>query len=318
MVQVGAELAHSVKAKTTAVKALTKSDNSPVTIADMGIQAVAGALLERYFPSSRLMAEENSSVLQASHGEAHLKEIMEHVGSFMKGATPEKVCHWIDYGANVSGNSFWILDPIDGTKGFLRGGQYATALAFIDHGKVKLSALGCPELELPGYGELGKGVMLLAMLGKGCWAASLKNRERWERLRVSTCRDIAQARVLDSFELQHKNSATNLSIKKTLGILSDPIPMDSQAKHAVLAAGGAEIFFRALPGRDLLRREKIWDVAPGAFAIEEAGGRVTDLSGAVMDYSMGNVLERNPGFVATNGFFHDAVLESIRKIHPSF
>ena len=41
---------------------------------------------------------------------------------------------------------YWTLDPIDGTKGFLRGDQYAVALGLIDDGEVILGVLGCPNL----------------------------------------------------------------------------------------------------------------------------------------------------------------------------
>lgn len=306
------ELAFRVKTE-TGVKPMTKPDHSPVTLADMGIQAVAGALLEQYFPEATLVAEENSEELRKPEHDGSISQITAYLGSFFPRATPEKVCGWIDRGTSQPGRVFWTLDPIDGTKGFIRGGQYATALALIRNGQVEFSALGCPELELAGHPEFGKGVMLIAMKGKGCWAAAFGDEARWVRLRVSPCQDITQARILDSFDPEHKNDEKNAVIKEVLGILPAPSAMDSQAKHAVLAAGGAEIFFRTLPRRDPLYREKIWDVAPGAFAIEEAGGRVTDLLGDPIDYGAGRVLERNPGFVATNGKFHAEVLKAIRE-----
>lgn len=312
LLMLAGELAFRVKTE-SAVRSMTKSDNSPVTLADMGIQAVAGALLEEYFPDAVLVAEENSAELRKPENDEALSQITAYLGSFFPRATQEKVCKWIDRGTGQPGDLFWTLDPIDGTKGFIRGGQYATALALIRNGKVEFSALGCPELELSGYPEFGKGVMLLAIKGKGCWAASFAGETHWVKLQVSSCGDITQARILDSFDPGHKNNEKNAFIRNTLGILPEPSAMDSQAKHAVLAAGGAEIFFRTLPKRDPDYREKIWDVAPGAFAIEEAGGCVTDLLGDPIDYSAGKVLARNPGFVATNGKFHAEVLKTVRE-----
>lgn len=297
---------------------MTKQDHSPVTVADMGIQAIAGVLLEQYFPKACLVAEENSSLLQGPEGKVDLDRVTRHVKHFFPGASSETICAWIDRGAGISQGTFWTLDPIDGTKGFLRGGQYVTALAFIDQGQVQFSALGCPQLELPGHAELGRGVLFLAERGKGCWLASLEGDGLWSRARVSPCRDITQARILDSFDPRHKNSEKNVFIRKKLGTRPEPVAVDSQAKHAILASGGAEIFFRTLPARDPCFREKIWDVAPGAFAIEEAGGRVTDLSGNPIDYSAGIVLERNPGFLATNGPFHDAILAAIKEAEAAF
>lgn len=66
------------------------------------------------------------------------------------------------------GIGIWALDPIDGTKGFLRGGQYAVCLALMVDGKVQVGALGCPNLPVdPANPEGEKGVMISAERGKG-------------------------------------------------------------------------------------------------------------------------------------------------------
>lgn len=312
-VQRGAEIARRVRLETT-VKSFTKSDHSPVTLADMSIQAVAGALMDQHFPGSALVAEESSGPLQSPTGQEDLTQVTSYVRSFFPAADAKKVCDWIDRGQGVAGDSFWTLDPIDGTKGFLRGGQYAIALALIQDGQVTLAALGCPNLEVPSALGTHTGLLVLAERGKGCWGVSLDDLTRWIPLRVSDCKDITKARILDSVDPGHKNTEKNGMIRRMLGILPDPIPLDSQVKHVVLASGGAEIFFRTLPKKDRTRREKIWDVAAGALAIEEAGGRVTDLEGKPIDYSTGDTLERNPGFLATNGAFHDAVLKVLQKV----
>lgn len=62
----------------------------------------------------------------------------------------------------------WALDPIDGTKGFLRGDQYAVCLALIVDGTVKVGALGCPNLPVdPSQPEGEKGILLSAVCGQG-------------------------------------------------------------------------------------------------------------------------------------------------------
>ena len=62
----------------------------------------------------------------------------------------EQVCRWIDHGGGSQySERFWTLDPIDGTKGFLRGEQYAVALALIVDGRVAVAALACPNLTCP-------------------------------------------------------------------------------------------------------------------------------------------------------------------------
>jgi 3'(2'), 5'-bisphosphate nucleotidase len=316
LIQFGSELAYRVRTEAS-VKAIIKPDHSPVTIADMGIQAIAGALLEHYLPDAVLVAEEDADYLQTSEGAEDLEKITGLVHSFFPHARPDRVCHWIEKGRGKPADSFWTLDPIDGTKGFLRGGQYVTALAWVQEGQVELAAIGCPELELQGYKALGKGVGIFAARGLGSWAFSLDEIEdlrRWVRLEVSKCQEISKARILDSFEPGHKNAEKDRHIREVLGIKLEPIVLDSMAKQVVLASGDAEIFFRTVPRKDPGYREKIWDVAAGALTITEAGGRVTDLDGQELDFGAGLTLARNPGLVATNGFLHEAVLKAFREV----
>ena len=315
LIQFGFELACRVRAESP-IKTIFKEDRSPVTLADMGIQAIAGALLERYFPEAVLVAEEDADYLKTPEGAQDLEKVTGYVHSFFPHARPDRVCQWIEKGRGKPSGSFWTLDPIDGTKGFLRGGQYATALAFVKDEQVELAAIGCPGLEFQGHKALGKGVGIFAVRGQGCRAFSLNDIEdlkRWVRLEVSKCQEISKARVLDSFDPEHKNAEKDRRIREALGIKPEPIVLDSMAKQVVLASGGAEIFFRTLPRKEPGHREKIWDVAAGALAIEEAGGRVTDLEGTELDFSAGITLARNPGLVATNGLLHEAVLGALRQ-----
>ena len=88
----------------------------------------------------------------------------------------------------------------------------------------------------------------------------------------------------------------------------------SQAKYAALAAGCAEIQLRLLSPTRLDYKEKIWDHAAGALVLEEAGGRVTDLYGAPLDFTRGRMLTANTGLLATNGAVHDAALAAVRQV----
>ncbi|MBU0512317.1 MAG: 3'(2'),5'-bisphosphate nucleotidase, partial [Chloroflexi bacterium] len=127
--------------------ALTKDDRSPVTVADFAAQALVGSLLETHFPDDPLIGEEDSAALRTPGARPTLEHITHFVGQFAPGATPESVCQWIDRGSAESAPRFWTLDPIDGTKGFLRGDQYAVALALVVDGDVQVGVLGCPNLD---------------------------------------------------------------------------------------------------------------------------------------------------------------------------
>lgn len=81
---------------------------------------------------------------------------------------PASSCFLKGKETNKNGTGIWALDPIDGTKGFLRGDQYAVCLALIVDGVVEVGALGCPNLPIdPNNPESEKGIMLSAVRGQG-------------------------------------------------------------------------------------------------------------------------------------------------------
>jgi 3'-phosphoadenosine 5'-phosphosulfate (PAPS) 3'-phosphatase len=118
--------------------------------------------------------------------------------------------------------------------------------------------------------------------------------------------------VLRSFEAEHIDLDTFNGIIRMLRVEALPTLMDSQAKHAVIAAGRADLLIR-VPATKLFR-DKIWDQAAGSLIIEEAGGRVTDLHGAGLDFGTGRLLTRNAGVIASNGLLHEAVLDAARRV----
>jgi 3'(2'), 5'-bisphosphate nucleotidase len=296
--------------------AIPKEDKSPVTVADFAAQALVSKRLLETFPDMGFVGEESAAWLGSEEGADTLEQITHFVRIFEPSATTHDVCQWIDRGAIEPAGEFWTLDPVDGTKGFLRGDQYAVALAFIRDGQVRVGALGCPELGSsvqPDKG--GLGTVVVARRGSGCFASSLSDDQaEWVKLAVSTETDVTKARMLRSVEKGHTNVGGIGALVETLGITADPVPMDSQAKYAVLAAGGGEINLRLISASAPNYREKIWDQAAGLICVEEAGGRVTDLDGKLLDFSHGHTLATNRGVLGTNGHVHDAVLAGLKQI----
>ena len=96
-----------------------------------------------------------------------------------------------------------------------------------------------------------------------------------------------------------------------MGIEAEPMSMDGQARYAVLAAGGGELLLRLLSVSQPDYREMIWDQAAGSIVLEEAGGRITDLSGRTLDFGQGRTLAENRGVCASNGLVHDAALGAL-------
>eukprot|EP00833_Pecoramyces_ruminatium_P001938 jgi/Orpsp1_1/1175970/evm.model.c7180000055910.1 len=124
-----------------------KADESPVTIGDFAAQAIVSITLQKYFPDFKLVGEENSNALKES--ENLRKRVTELVnGTLENEYTEEEIMKAIDKGTFEGGSSdnFWVIDPIDGTKGFLRGGQYAVCLGYAVNGEITLGVLGCPNL----------------------------------------------------------------------------------------------------------------------------------------------------------------------------
>jgi len=311
IVRQGAAMAQRVLAG-MAIQNLTKSDFSPVTVADFASQALAARTLQEEFPDTPLVGEESSDALREESGADVRRLVTEFVGTVVPGATEDEVCDWIDRGKGEPAARFWTLDPIDGTKGYLRGGQYAVALALIEDGEVTLGALGCPNLGEGCQPATGLGATLIAQRGQGAWVSVAG--EDFRPLKVSECAEISQARVMRSAEDSHTNAGQIDAIDAKLGIVAEPVRMDSQAKYAVMAAGGGELLFRLLnPGREDYR-ECIWDQAAGAIILEEAGGMITDLRGARLDFSQGRKLTANTGVFASNGRLHEAGLAAIAQV----
>jgi HAL2 family 3'(2'),5'-bisphosphate nucleotidase len=295
--------------------ALSKDDRSPVTVGDFAAQALVGRLLEEAYPADAFVAEESSEALRSDDARATLDRVVGFVGKSTPDATAEAVCAWIDRGCGDPGGRFWVLDPIDGTKGFLRGDQYAVAFALVVDGQVQLGVLGCPNLTEGARPEPGgPGTVVVAVRGEGAWMTSLDSPGESVRLRVSDQSDVSQMRVLRSVEKAHTNTGKIGELVTALGVTADPVGMDSQAKYAVLAAGAGEMLCRLLSPKQPDYREKIWDQAAGSIVVEEAGGRVTDLFGKPLDFTLGRTLANNRGIMASNGHLHDAVLQGLASV----
>ena len=216
------------------------------------------------------------------------------------------------------------LDPIDGTKGFLRGEQYAVALALIVGGEVAVAALACPNLHFRASRRNGEG-------GNECTRVAWRDlhcRERrrsvctagrlpdgieafGQRLEVSATDDPAAVRFCESVESGHSAHGDAAELAARLGITAAPLRMDSQAKYAVVARGEAEIYLRLPTRADY--HEKIWDHAAGALIVAEAGGAVTDILGRPLEFQHGRELIANRGVIVSNGRLHARVIAGDRR-----
>ena len=291
---------------------LTKGDDSPVTIADFGAQAVVCSTLRRHLGDIVVVGEEDATDL--APGSDLLAGVVELVSAAVERTdddqevTEQHVIDWIAIGsADASTDTYWTLDPIDGTKGFLRGDQYAIALALIEHGQVTVGVLGCPNLPNP---DGTRGAIFVAdETGVEMYVG---NDQTPLAVSVDDPATLADARFCESVESGHSDHDHSAQIAERLGITTEPYRIDSQCKYAAVARGDASIYLR-LPTRPGYR-EKIWDHAAGLLVVERAGGTVTDVDGRPLDFTHGTRLDANQGIIATSGRFHDEVVAAVRAV----
>ncbi|KAI5780155.1 hypothetical protein DFH27DRAFT_361999 [Peziza echinospora] len=298
-----------------------KEDKSPVTLADLGGQALVIAALRHAFPKDHIVGEEDSDILRSSAEKRDL--LWSHVSHVLKSSdselaqeigtikSAEEMMDLIDLGNHNGGRvgRIWALDPVDGTLGFLRGGQYAVALGLIVDGEVKVGAMACPNLPVDIKNPEGeKGVLLSAERGQGT-TLTPASRDEPKKVRMNDIQNSSSASFVESVEAGHSSHNQQASIAKRLNITKPSVRMDSQAKYASIARGDGDIYLRLPTSRTY--EEKIWDHAAGSIIVEEAGGQVSDSAGRPLDFGLGKTLKANKGVVAAMKDIFPEVIQAV-------
>jgi 3'(2'), 5'-bisphosphate nucleotidase len=311
----------AVQADLVTAATLEKRDKSPVTVADFASQAVICHALAAAFPDDPVVGEEGAAELRGDDAAELRGKVVDHVNAALqREQEADHVLALIDRGGfdpqqeagpNDRGR-YWTLDPIDGTKGFLRGEQYAVALALIEDGRVVLGVLGCPNLPVESDAPAaGTGMVLSAVRGSGAASLVLDEPDALPQpIHTSRLSDPSAARFCESVESGHTDQGASVRIAEALGITAEPFRIDSQCKYAAVARGDAQIYLRLPTRADY--REKVWDHAAGMIVVEEAGGMVTDVEGKPLDFTHGRALEANRGVIATCGSIHREVITAVR------
>lgn len=316
---------------------VSKDDASPVTIGDFGAQILIISAIKANFPEDEIIGEEDADKLRE---DASLKAIVwdlikttklddpaaeAAIGGPVKDET--SMLDLLDQGNSAGGakGRIWAIDPIDGTKGFLRGGQYAVCLGLMVDGDVKVGVLGCPNLPLDDAAPLtvdigsnatdeGRGVVFSAVQGEGATSRPFSTGALKEAKKI-TMKPIAkmsEANFCESVEAGHSSQGEAAQIAQKLGITSPSVRMDSQAKYASIARGAGDIYLRLPTSKTYV--EKIWDHAAGDLIVREAGGEVTDTLGRRLDFSHGRTLKENKGVVAAPAPYHAEVLKAVQEV----
>jgi len=224
-----------------------KPDATPVTQADRDAESAIVEIISRAFPDHGFLGEE--------------------------------------FGGRGSKDVRWIIDPIDGTKNFVRGiPVWATLIALEEHGEVTVGVIHNPVT----------GELYTARRGGGAFLNG-------ERLRVSGVGRLADATLLHTGLRPMRGTAYWDAFVRLVDASERQRGPGDYLGYTLVAEGKAEIYAEIYPEGSGL---KPWDVAPCKLLVEEAGGCFTDLAGDSTIYS--------GGALATNGRLHDEALALLR------
>ena len=220
-----------------------KGDASPVTEADRAAEAILLAALARHAPGIPVIAEEEVAA----------------------GRIP------------AIGNCFFLVDPLDGTREFVRcGDDYTVNIGLIVDGAPLLGLVLSPE----------RGRLWGGLVGKGAWV------EEREGERTPICVR-SRGNVLTCLTSQsHLNQATRDYVAE-VAPGATLVPIGSSLKFCLVAEGSGDLYPRLSPTSE-------WDTAAGHAVLVAAGGRVDSLDGSALGYGKAGFL--NAGFVATSGW----------------
>jgi len=294
-----------------------KDGREPVTIADYASQALIGNALASNYPDDAVLSEERSEEFMLLLSDEQRALVQRYVTDAVGGYVfEEEICAWLDYGKQKTAPRTWVIDPIDGTKGFLARRHYCVAIGLLIDFQPVLGVLASPgyysdEPDAPDE----PGALIYARQGAGAFLEPLYGGKP-EPIQVSAQLEPARALMLSSFESAHTDRAFLGRMAQALGRGPDAPErqLDSQDKHAMIAAGQADFFVRLAPDEGYI--EKMWDHVAGYAIVDEAGGRITDVYGRELDFSTGRLMTRNRGVVVTNRYLHDTVIAAIRRSRP--
>lgn len=198
-----------------------------------------------------------------------------------------------DIETRVSASRAWIIDPIDGTKGFIhKNGDFGVQIGLAAEGEAVVGIVYLPA----------SGVLYYASKGNGAFV--VKNGGAAERLYVSGKTELGEMRLAVS---SSHPSAKMKELVTGLGIRNVRQNGSVGLKVGLIAEKLCDLYIHLSP------RTKFWDTCAPEVILQEAGGRLTNLFGEANVYDLADVQNHN-GILATNGASHEKVVEKIRPL----
>jgi len=189
----------------------------------------------------------------------------------------------------ATGARLWIVDPIDGTRGFARkNGEFSVMIGFVENGVIGVGVVAQPAV----------GRLTYAVRGQGCWRLD-GDATVPERCQVTSVGEFSRCTLTQS-------RSRDLNRRSRLVELINPGNVvesySAGIKLALVARGEADIYLNTYEAfHD-------WDICAGHILVTEAGGQVSGVRGQVLEYGLPGAWQKN-GLLATNGALHDLALK---------
>src|SRR5690606_30081059 len=194
----------------------------------------------------------------------------------------------------TQGRITWMLDPIDGTKGYLAGRYYAIALGYFNDGKPVFGAMAVPHAPRAEKTRINNAIAF-AVVGRGAWIAPINESGAldFEPLRTEQNYFPKPHRVAVS--LEHGGGLEEMIGKGDIELAK----MDSQAKYLAVAANEMDAYIRKTRGDG--GTDVTWDHMPGALIAQEAGCTVRQFNGEPIDFKPQGIVTFNGGLICHRG-----------------
>lgn len=196
-------------------------------------------------------------------------------------------------GAPSVGPRLWVVDPIDGTRGFARkNGEFSVMIAFVDNGQIAAGVVLEPA----------KSRCTYAVRGGGCWRQDEGGEP--SACRVSSTKDLAAAVMVQSHS-RTPNVPSRMA--QAVGPARVVETYSAGIKLALVARGEVDLYVN-----DYTQFHD-WDIAAGDLLVTEAGGVVTGLHGEELRYGLPDAWQRF-GLLGSNGHVHAVALQRLEGV----
>jgi 3'(2'), 5'-bisphosphate nucleotidase len=238
--------------------------DEPVTQADRAVNELIVRALREEFPDDGVLAEES-----------------------------------VDTDRRLGRERVWMIDPIDGTKGFIAGtGDFCVQIGLAVEGRAALGILYAPATDVLYWGARGHGAWVVRPTSEA------EKSQQSERLRVTGETALSRMRLAES--RSHRGPRME-ALVGALGVRAEVRSHSVGIKVGLLVERQADLYIHLSP------KTKQWDTCAPEAVLAEAGGRMTDVWGDPLRYNTPDVLNRH-GLVASNGAAHEEVVARLRPL----